>query len=465
MSNATAALETPPDWMALAWNELGQHERAGPAANPRIAELYRAAGHPEIKGDEVAWCAAFAGACLERAGHRCSRSLMARSYLAWGVALDQPSYGCITVFSRGDNPSAGHVGFWLAESPEKVLLIGGNQGDAVSVAQFDRSAVLGYRWPVGQQRQASQYTNTSVSGAAAAETHHDTSTLFAIALQHILAVEGGYSDDPYDPGGPTNKGITLQDFASHLNLAVDDQNRVRLIDRLRLISDADVRVIYHQRYWRPSLAAELPPPLAIMHVDAAVNHGLGGAARLLQQAIGADVDGEIGPLTLAAANGMAPALATERYAELRRERYRALPHFWRFGRGWLRRVDRTLALAKLQPARTRETPNLNQGAKPMTELNSRQQETEPAAGTEATGKWWGHSITIWGAIITALCAVLPALGPLIGLEITAQMVKQIGDQSVLAVQSIGGLVGIVMTIYGRSRATTALQRREVRLQL
>jgi lysozyme family protein len=78
--------------------------------------------------------------------------------------------------------------------------------------------------------------------------------------------------------------------------------------------------------------------------DTAVNHGVTGAIRL-QQAVGTDIDGEMGPLTLGAVARLAVADALRAYAESRRARYRALPHFWRFGRGWLARVDTTLSRA------------------------------------------------------------------------------------------------------------------------
>jgi uncharacterized protein (TIGR02594 family) len=80
-----------PRWLELAWADLGVAEGPGGANNPRVVRYYAAAGHPEVRADEVAWCAAFLGACLERAGVGSTRSLMARSYLAWGEALARTS--------------------------------------------------------------------------------------------------------------------------------------------------------------------------------------------------------------------------------------------------------------------------------------------------------------------------------------------------------------------------------------
>ena len=168
-----------------------------------------------------------------------------------------------------------------------------------------------------------------------------------------------------------------------------------------------------------------------------------GAIRLLQRAVGTDVDGEIGPLTRAAIARMPLEETLEVYADVRRARYRALPHFWRFGRGWLARVDTTLARA-LDIAATSgpSRPTQEKGTSDM-----------PASSTTPTTKWWGNSVTIWGALITALSTVLPALGPVIGIDITGDLVREAGEQIVETVQAIGGLIGTAMTIYGRVRAS------------
>lgn len=86
----------------------------------------------------------------------------------------------------------------------------------------------------------------------------------------------------------------------------------------------------------------------------------------------------------------------------------------------------------------------------------------PAA---SSGKWWLHSKTMWGALITAATTVLPILGPLIGLNLPADVIKQFGDQALVVVQAIGGLFGILLTIYGRTQATGPLTRRDVSVRV
>ena len=70
-----------------------------------------------------------------------------------------------------------------------------------------------------------------------------------------------------------------------------------MIEALKCITDQEDAAIYHNHYWRPLKCWELPSPLAIFHFGASVNHGVFGATRMIQQAVGANVDGEIRPQT------------------------------------------------------------------------------------------------------------------------------------------------------------------------
>ena len=118
---AKARVMEQPRWLAHAWAELGQREVRGVADNPRIRAFYRDAGQKTEHHDEVPWCAAFVGACLERAGLSSMRSLMARSYLHWGAPIANGRYGAIAVLSRGADPAAGHVGFLPGETANLAM--------------------------------------------------------------------------------------------------------------------------------------------------------------------------------------------------------------------------------------------------------------------------------------------------------------------------------------------------------
>ncbi len=262
---------------------------------------------------------------------------MARSYLSWGEALSEPRPGAIAVLSRGFDPRLGHVGFLVGATSNDVILLGGNQGDAVRVQPFPRSRLLGLRW-----------ASTAAASPPLAERQPDAPAvgdIFERALAHVLEMEGGYDDDPYDPGGPTNLGITLAVYAHSKGVELTADNIGALKSELKQIPVETARRIYRDRYWLAAACRQLPPPLAVFHFDTAVNHGVDGAARMLQQAVKVDSDGEIGPATLAAIAARPIQQTLGAYAEIRRQRYRSLAHFWRFGKGWLRRVDATLALA------------------------------------------------------------------------------------------------------------------------
>lgn len=440
-------MQDQPPWLAAAWRELGQTEIKGAADNARIVAFFREAGHPTVKDDETAWCAAFAGAMLERAGLPATRSLRARSYIAWGAAIETPRTGCIAVFSRGSDPALGHVGFVVGETDTGLVLLGGNQSNAVTVEVFARTRLLALRWP-------DEITSNLPTAPAATKTDAQ----FDAALSHVLRMEGGFSDDPFDPGGPTNYGITLKTYALNAGQTVDASSRARLTAELRAISQETVRSIYQRRYWMPAHCTELPAGLDLFHFDAAVNHGVGGAIRLLQEALNVEADGDVGPLTRRAIRIANIDDVIERYAALRERRYRSLAHFWRFGRGWLRRVQETKAAALSQRATqtvppARSMDDSTQGDEVMTET------------VVPSTKWWGHSLTVWGAFVTAAAAIVPALGPLVGLDITSDAVRQLGGDASAIVQAIAGFIGTLMTLYGRARATAPLIRRDMNVKV
>jgi uncharacterized protein (TIGR02594 family) len=137
-------------WFSVATQFKGLTEVHGSVDEPKILEMYRVAGHPEVQHDETPWCAAFVGACLRLSGYRGSDSLLARSYGKFGEDLkQQPRRGCIVVLWRGDpNADTGHVAFYDHDEDDHVVLLGGNQGDAVSTRAFPKTQVLAYRWPI-----------------------------------------------------------------------------------------------------------------------------------------------------------------------------------------------------------------------------------------------------------------------------------------------------------------------------
>ncbi len=135
-------------WHAIAKAELGVKEIPGAADNPRIVE-YHAATSLKASDDETPWCSAFANWCMAEAGINGSGSAAARSWLSWGDPCE-PRPGCIVVLWRvAPDAPTGHVGFLDSLDGDRVWILGGNQGDKVSVAAFPVARVLAYRWPAG----------------------------------------------------------------------------------------------------------------------------------------------------------------------------------------------------------------------------------------------------------------------------------------------------------------------------
>jgi uncharacterized protein (TIGR02594 family) len=138
-------------WMKLAKSYLGLKEGEGAANNPEVLKLYALAGHPEVKSDSVAWCAAFVSAVLQKVKLKNPQTLWALDYATWGQPLDRPYYGCIAVKKR--QPSGGHVGFCVGANKAQIFLLAGNQGDAVTIAAYPRKDAKGndnfvaFRWP------------------------------------------------------------------------------------------------------------------------------------------------------------------------------------------------------------------------------------------------------------------------------------------------------------------------------
>ncbi len=143
-----------PIWLGHARGELGTKEFAGTPDNPKIIKYWNAAQLSDVADgqDEVPWCAAFVGAMLARSNIQGSGKANARSYETWGRKLSSPVLGCIVILSRPPTAWQGHVGFYLSTDRAKrlVRIIGGNQSDSVSIADFSIDRVVAYRWPTSQ---------------------------------------------------------------------------------------------------------------------------------------------------------------------------------------------------------------------------------------------------------------------------------------------------------------------------
>ena len=159
------------------------------------------------------------------------------------------------------------------------------------------------------------------------------------ALQAVLRYEGGYVNNPHDPGGATNRGVTQ---------AVYDSYRARKglpKQPVKACTMDETKDIYRNLYWNKVHGDDLPIGVDLAVFDFAVNSGPARAAKMLQHLVGVPVDGVIGPATVAAANakqlGLTDALCNERARFLQ-----TLPTFVHFGKGWMSRVENVRATAK-----------------------------------------------------------------------------------------------------------------------
>lgn len=135
-----------PAWLLVALKELGTKEVAGRISNPRIVEYHKATSL-RATDDETPWCSAFVNWCMVQAKIKGTNRANARSWLDWGTEIESPEYGCIVVLKRGSSKWQGHVGFLVGVEGNKIKILGGNQGNSVSIASFKKSDVIGYRKP------------------------------------------------------------------------------------------------------------------------------------------------------------------------------------------------------------------------------------------------------------------------------------------------------------------------------
>lgn len=167
---------------------------------------------------------------------------------------------------------------------------------------------------------------------------------FQTSLAFVLKHERGLVDDPDDPGGITNFGISLRFLKSEVNRYATDQ------DIIRLTPEA-AEELYRIHFWERCRCGDMPAPLALVVFDCAVNQGCGAAAKLLQRSVGVTVDGVIGPITIQAVNDdLAWNGLVVDFAARRAKRYAATRGVEKYGRGWYTRLIEAVRLADKQVA-------------------------------------------------------------------------------------------------------------------
>lgn len=146
---------------------------------------------------------------------------------------------------------------------------------------------------------------------------------FDIAFDRLMGNEGGYTNNPADPGGETQWGIAKRSYPN-----VDIKNLTR----------EQAKEIYRTDFWQRGRMDEYDAGLAFQVFDFAVNSGIETALRKLQRAAGVADDGHIGPVTVAAIKAKSPSDMVMLFVAERLDFWRKLTTWPTFGNGWAGRA-------------------------------------------------------------------------------------------------------------------------------
>jgi len=146
---------------------------------------------------------------------------------------------------------------------------------------------------------------------------------FQIAFDRLIGNEGGYVNNPADPGGETNWGISKRSYPD--------------LDIKSLTRDG-AKVIYLRDFWNAGKMDQFDGVIAFQTFDIAVNSGIQTAIRMLQRAAGVADDGSVGPITLAAVQAAGGPQMVMRLIAERLDFWRKLSTWGTFGAGWAGRA-------------------------------------------------------------------------------------------------------------------------------
>ena len=134
-----------PPWVVEGRRWIGVAEIPGAGHEPKIQAWIRS-----LRGwwsdDETPWCGVFAAHCMRMAQIQLPKHwYRAKAWMEWGIELEEPLIGSVAIFDRR---GGGHVGFVVGRiAPGVLAILGGNQGNQVSIAGFSRPPIA-YRWPL-----------------------------------------------------------------------------------------------------------------------------------------------------------------------------------------------------------------------------------------------------------------------------------------------------------------------------
>lgn len=154
---------------------------------------------------------------------------------------------------------------------------------------------------------------------------------FDTAFHKLLGHEGGYSNNPSDPGGETMWGVTKRVAVAH-----------GYTDSMKDMPVETAKEIYKKLYWNAVKAEQLPEGIRYLVFDAAVNSGVSQSVEWLQRSVGVKDDGVIGSVTLAAVNASESRLIACKMLGERLQFMTDLKNWSSFSKGWARRIAHLL---------------------------------------------------------------------------------------------------------------------------
>ena len=155
---------------------------------------------------------------------------------------------------------------------------------------------------------------------------------FDQAFEHVIGNEGGYVNDPRDPGGETKYGITKRSYPG---------------EDIAGLTLARAKELYRRDFWGPAGCEQWPEAVRFDVFDMAVNAGVKASIKMLQRCVGADDDGVIGRQTIAAVQNFdtQPEVLARKFIAQRIRHYTSLKTWPTFGAGWMNRIAANLERA------------------------------------------------------------------------------------------------------------------------
>jgi hypothetical protein len=257
-------------------------------------------------------------------------------WLYWGKPVDNQNNFIVQIINIAVGALtaafATVVNFWLGSSAGSRKKDDANLTLQQAQADSANANMKSLQDKIAPQPQAPAQAAARVQAPAAAKPADQQGlSRFDACMPFIFKAEGGYSDNPADPGGPTNFGITLATLRAYEgdpNLTADDVKKV---------TSAVAKEIYRTAYWNRMQCGALPPGLDLEVFDFGVNSGPAESVKTLQRLVGVTQDGSIGPITLAAVAQFNVGDLIARFAQARLAFYQGL-NMPEFEQGWATRV-------------------------------------------------------------------------------------------------------------------------------